>query len=79
MSEGLSCLYCCVTGVKLAPLVHWDNPAKKDWYCRDHWYMVKVFQNKQKERFLNYYSEPMMQQRLSENQLRLWKSFHMSF
>jgi hypothetical protein len=69
-----SCHYCGASGVQLAHLPHWDNPDKGDWYCRDHWYSVRGFQNQQKERFLNYYSNPVMRERLSESQLRLWET-----
>jgi hypothetical protein len=67
------CNYCGEYNVKLAKLPHWDDPNKFDWYCRNHWYSVRNFQNEQKERFLKHYEDEKMRKRLSEEGRELWE------
>jgi hypothetical protein len=73
MAKKPCCSYCLESDVKLAKLYDWENPEKYEWYCQEHWYAVRDFEEEQKERFTSYYSDEARKKSVSEEGLKLWE------
>lgn len=54
--ENKMCFYCLKKNVKLAKLEDWTGRGILRYYCKEHYYEVKKFQEKQKKDFIDYFS-----------------------
>ena len=71
--EGIGCK---VRGVhKLLPYKSWDKPENVQWYCEEHYKQAKSFGEKEKETFIEYYSNPSRREWLPEKSLELYRRY----
>lgn len=66
------CLFCNTSSEPLAKLYEWDKPNQYNWYCKKHYYSVRGFQEDQKARFIEMYSNPASYAYLPEKSKELY-------
>ena len=71
--EGIACKV--IGAQKLHSFKSWDYPEKVHWYCEEHYKQAKTFDIKEKETFLEYYSNPSRREWLSGKSLELYKRY----
>ena len=69
-----TCTYCSKE-TEVAPLKDWNNEERVNYYCRDHWYEARRFEEKDKADFIKYYSDPIKFKWLSEEKQELFNRF----
>lgn len=65
------CLY-CTEETLVAPVENWDDPSKKRYYCQAHYYEMVNHQEKEKQKFIEYYSNEVTRSWLSPKNLELY-------
>jgi hypothetical protein len=56
----------------VAPVESWDGKGWTRYYCQDHYYEAKHQEDKDKQDFIDYYSDPVKRSWLSKKNLELY-------
>lgn len=73
--EGKMCFYCLRKDVKIVGLADWTGRGQLRYYCKEHYYQVKNFQEEQKRNFIDYFSRiPQIQNEDVKNLLKKFRN-----
>jgi hypothetical protein len=73
----MRCLFCHREG-QTFPVKSWNNDQVK-YYCKDHYRQVYNTEQNEKERFYEYYRDPLKFEWLNQRQKELYKKIRREF
>jgi hypothetical protein len=65
------CMYCGFEKM-VAPVEAWGGEGVTRWYCEEHYYDARHQEEKDKQGFIEYYSDPVKRNWLSPKNLELY-------